>query len=163
MEGGTLSSEEPTASATLTSNLVEGQYPPYEDVIPKDPDKKMTCGTADFLSAVKRASLLVTEVHAETVPVSLPGMELLQNYPNPVRRTGDGSWTAFLYRLDRSGPVGISIRDLLGRTAAVILEAQVESGWHSIRYDTSPLRNGIYFYRLEGNGSSLTRRMLLLH
>jgi DNA polymerase III subunit beta len=50
-----------TNTATLTSNLVEGQYPPYEDVIPKDPDKKMTCGTADFLSAVKRASLLVTE------------------------------------------------------------------------------------------------------
>lgn len=50
-----------TNTATLTSNLVEGQYPPYEDVIPKDADKKMTCGTADFLSAVRRASLLVTE------------------------------------------------------------------------------------------------------
>src|SRR4051794_18979430 len=31
-----------TSSATLTSNLVEGQFPPYEDVIPKDTDKKMT-------------------------------------------------------------------------------------------------------------------------
>src|SRR3954468_12120781 len=50
-----------TSSATLTSNLVEGQFPPYEDVIPKDADKKMTAGTADFLSAVRRASLLTTE------------------------------------------------------------------------------------------------------
>ncbi len=50
-----------TSSATLTSNLVEGQFPPYEDVIPKDTDKKMIAGTADFLSAVKRASLLTTE------------------------------------------------------------------------------------------------------
>jgi DNA polymerase-3 subunit beta len=50
-----------TASATLTSNLVEGQFPPYEDVIPKDPDKKMTASTADFLSAIRRASLLTTE------------------------------------------------------------------------------------------------------
>src|SRR4051812_4885127 len=50
-----------TADATLTSNLVEGQFPPYEDVIPKDTDKKMTAGTADFLSAVRRASLLTTE------------------------------------------------------------------------------------------------------
>src|SRR2546423_88576 len=49
------------ADATLTSNLVGGQFPPYEDVIPKDTDKKMTAGTADFLSAVKRASLLTTE------------------------------------------------------------------------------------------------------
>jgi DNA polymerase-3 subunit beta len=50
-----------TSSATLTSNLVEGQFPPYEDVIPKDTDKKMAAATADFLSAIKRASLLTTE------------------------------------------------------------------------------------------------------
>ena len=48
-------------SATLTSNLVEGQFPPYEDVIPKDCDKKMTAATADFLSAIRRAALLTTE------------------------------------------------------------------------------------------------------
>ena len=50
-----------TPSATLTSNLVEGQFPPYEDVIPKDTDKKMTAATADFLSAIRRAALLTTE------------------------------------------------------------------------------------------------------
>lgn len=50
-----------TSSATLTSNLVEGQFPPYEDVIPKDVDKKMTAATADFLSAIRRAALLTTE------------------------------------------------------------------------------------------------------
>jgi len=48
-------------SATLTSNLVEGQFPPFEDVIPKDCDKKMTAATADLLSAVRRAALLTTE------------------------------------------------------------------------------------------------------
>src|SRR3954463_4796409 len=50
-----------TADATLTSNLVEGNFPPYEDVIPKDTDKKMTAGTADFRAAVRRAALLTTE------------------------------------------------------------------------------------------------------
>ncbi len=50
-----------TPSATLTSTLVEGQFPPYEDVIPKDTDKKMTASTADFLSAIRRAALLTTE------------------------------------------------------------------------------------------------------
>src|SRR4051794_308344 len=50
-----------TSSATLTSNLVEGQFPPYEDVIPKDTDKKMSAATADFLSAIRRAALLTTE------------------------------------------------------------------------------------------------------
>jgi DNA polymerase-3 subunit beta len=50
-----------TADATLTSNLVEGQFPPYEDVIPKDTDKQMTAATADFLSAIRRAALLTNE------------------------------------------------------------------------------------------------------
>jgi DNA polymerase-3 subunit beta len=50
-----------TSSATLTSSLVEGQFPPYEDVIPKDCDKKMTASTADFLAKIRLASLLTTE------------------------------------------------------------------------------------------------------
>ena len=50
-----------TSSATLTSNLVEGQFPPYEDVIPKDTDKRMAASTADFLGAIRRAALLTTE------------------------------------------------------------------------------------------------------
>jgi DNA polymerase-3 subunit beta len=50
-----------TSSATLTSNLVEGQFPPYDDVIPKDVDKKMSASTADFSSAIRRAALLTTE------------------------------------------------------------------------------------------------------
>ena len=50
-----------TSNATLTTNLVEGQFPPYDDVIPKDCDKKMTAATGDFLSAIRRAALLTTE------------------------------------------------------------------------------------------------------
>ncbi len=50
-----------TPSATLTSTLVEGQFPPFEDVIPKDTDKKMTAATAEFLSGIRRAALLMTE------------------------------------------------------------------------------------------------------
>ncbi len=50
-----------TSTATLTSNLIEGSFPPYDDVIPKDTDKKMTAGTADFLAAIRRAALLTTE------------------------------------------------------------------------------------------------------
>ena len=50
-----------TDEATLTSNLIEGQFPPYEDVVPKECDKKMTAGTADLLSAVRRSALLTTQ------------------------------------------------------------------------------------------------------
>ena len=50
-----------TASAVMRTNLVEGTFPEYEDVIPKNADKKMTAGTADFLSAIRRAGLMTTE------------------------------------------------------------------------------------------------------
>jgi DNA polymerase-3 subunit beta len=50
-----------TADASLTTNLLEGQFPPYEEVIPKETDKRMVAGTADLLSAVRRAALLTAE------------------------------------------------------------------------------------------------------
>jgi len=47
--------------AILVSNLVEGAFPPYEDVIPKDNDKKVTFDRDVVMSAVKRAALLTNE------------------------------------------------------------------------------------------------------
>lgn len=47
--------------ALLVSNLVEGAFPPYEDVIPKDQDKKVTFDRDVVTSAVKRAALLTNE------------------------------------------------------------------------------------------------------
>jgi DNA polymerase-3 subunit beta len=48
-------------AAVLTSNLVEGQFPPFEDVIPSDQDKKVTFDAASLSSAVRRAALLTNE------------------------------------------------------------------------------------------------------
>lgn len=48
-------------SAVLTSNLVEGAFPPFEDVIPKDQDKKVTFDPGALASAIRRAALLTNE------------------------------------------------------------------------------------------------------
>lgn len=45
----------------ISSSLVEGNFPKYDDIIPKDYAKKLTLGTASVLSAVKRAALLANE------------------------------------------------------------------------------------------------------
>lgn len=47
--------------AVLSSNLVEGSFPPYEDVIPKDSDKKITADRDELSSAVRKASVLTNE------------------------------------------------------------------------------------------------------
>lgn len=47
--------------ATLSSNLVEGSFPPYEDVVPKDHDKRIVFDRDVLSSAVRRAALLTNE------------------------------------------------------------------------------------------------------
>jgi DNA polymerase-3 subunit beta len=49
-----------TEAVTISSVLVEGHFPDYDKVIPRDQDKTATIETGDFLSGVKRASLLAT-------------------------------------------------------------------------------------------------------
>ena len=48
-------------AAVLSSNLVEGAFPPFEDVIPKEHDKKVSFDTATLASAIRRAALLTNE------------------------------------------------------------------------------------------------------
>jgi DNA polymerase-3 subunit beta len=47
--------------AVMVSSLVEGAFPPYEDAIPRDQDKKITFDRDVLGSAVRRAALLTNE------------------------------------------------------------------------------------------------------
>jgi DNA polymerase-3 subunit beta len=49
------------ANVVISSNLVEGNFPKYEDIIPGDYDKKLTLSTEVALSGVRRAALLTSE------------------------------------------------------------------------------------------------------
>jgi DNA polymerase-3 subunit beta len=49
------------ANIVISSALVEGSFPNYEDIIPVDYDKKISLSTEAFLSAVRRAALLTSE------------------------------------------------------------------------------------------------------
>lgn len=48
-------------NVVISSNLVEGNFPKYEDIIPTDYDKRLTLSTEAVLSAVRRAALLTSE------------------------------------------------------------------------------------------------------
>lgn len=49
-----------TERATISSVLVEGRFPKWEDVIPHELDKKLTLPTSKLLSGVTRAALLAS-------------------------------------------------------------------------------------------------------
>ena len=47
--------------ASLSSTLVEGRFPPFEDVIPKDQDKRVVFDRETLRAAVRQAALLTNE------------------------------------------------------------------------------------------------------
>ncbi|UCG57512.1 MAG: DNA polymerase III subunit beta [Phycisphaerales bacterium] len=49
------------ANVVISSNLVEGNFPKYEDIVPADYDKKLKLSCSAVLSAVRRAALLTSE------------------------------------------------------------------------------------------------------
>ena len=50
-----------TEKSTLCSQLIEGQYPEYEEVIPTNLDKRVTLDKHTFFSAVRRGSVMTTD------------------------------------------------------------------------------------------------------
>jgi len=52
---------EGAAGCVISSNLVEGLFPPFEDVIPRDHDKHVTSNVEVLSSAIRRAALLTNE------------------------------------------------------------------------------------------------------
>jgi DNA polymerase-3 subunit beta len=49
------------ARAVVSTTLVEGAFPPYEDVIPKDQDRRISAATEDLTRAIRQASVLTNE------------------------------------------------------------------------------------------------------
>ncbi|NQX91526.1 MAG: DNA polymerase III subunit beta [Flavobacteriales bacterium] len=60
---------------TLMCRLIEGKYPNYEAVIPKDNPNKMTVGREDLLKSVKRVSIFANKT-THQVRLKLTGSEL---------------------------------------------------------------------------------------
>jgi len=52
---------EANAGATLVSAVDERTFPPFEDVIPKEHDRRATCDASELGGAIRRASLLTNE------------------------------------------------------------------------------------------------------
>ncbi len=74
------------AGTVLSTVLVEGLFPPYQDVIPKDCDRKATLNREEFFSAVKRSALLTNE-ESKGVKLSFTAKQLVVTSRAP--ETGD--------------------------------------------------------------------------
>ena len=47
-------------AVTIVTRLIEGQFPPYEQVIPPPSKQQLRCGTSPLITAIRRASLMTS-------------------------------------------------------------------------------------------------------
>ena len=85
-----------------------------------------------------------------------------QNYPNPFNPT-----TTIHFELPEDAHTRIAIYDLLGREIVLLENRPFNAGYHQVVWqgrDTygNAIPSGMYFYRMEANGFSSTRKMVFL-
>lgn len=88
---------------------------------------------------------------------NLDSYVLNQNYPNPFNPS-----TKIAYVLKEKTNVKILIMNALGEEVAVLVNQTQEQGYHQLDFNASNLPSGIYFYSLQTENYSDTKKMLLI-
>jgi DNA/RNA endonuclease YhcR with UshA esterase domain len=104
---------------------------------------------------------------ANAVSVDVEGQALAfalhQNNPNPF----DVSGTHIAFALERPGVAKLRVFDVQGRVVRTLVNGALDAGrhfvdWNGMNDGDRRASAGVYFYRLEASGESLTRKMTLL-
>ncbi|MEI8133482.1 MAG: DUF1501 domain-containing protein [bacterium] len=83
-------------------------------------------------------------------------IQLLQNYPNPCNAS-----TTLSFRSSGSQAT-IYLSDIQGRLVRTVYEGKGGTGIQSVVIDTRDLPSGTYFYRLESEGISISKEMIVV-
>ena len=83
--------------------------------------------------------------------------KLEQNYPNPFNPV-----TKISYALPKSGLVTLRVYDILGKEVATLVNEVKSAGSYSVDFNASNFTSGVYFYKIETNGFSDIKKMMLI-
>ena len=90
--------------------------------------------------------------------INLPvRFSLNQNYPNPFNPE-----TVISYELPVSETVILKIFDVMGKEIKTLVNEKQNSGFHQVSFNASALPSGVYFYQLNTQGFTDTKRMVLI-
>ncbi len=93
----------------------------------------------------------------EVEVLNLDSYVLNQNYPNPFNPS-----TKIAYVLKEKTNVKLLVMNALGEEVAVLVNQTQEQGYHQLDFNASNLPSGIYFYSLQTDNFSETKKMLLM-
>jgi len=89
---------------------------------------------------------------------SIPGVFALeQNYPNPFNPT-----STITYSIAKKGNVELKVYNILGQELQTLFSGIQSAGSHTVNFDGSRLASGIYFYRLNSDNQSITKKMVMM-
>ena len=110
----------------------------------------------DDFSYMPGANWIITGIsqNGDIVPVEYA---LSQNYPNPFNPT-----TKVNYALPKNGFVTLKVYNILGVEVANLVNENKPAGNYSVDFNASDLSSGIYFYSINVNGFTDTKRMMLI-
>jgi photosystem II stability/assembly factor-like uncharacterized protein len=94
-----------------------------------------------------------TESESE-IPTTLA---LSQNYPNPFNPS-----TVIRYSLPVGGIATLKVYNVLGQEVATLVDGEMNAGRHEVTWDASENPSGVYFYRLQSEGLTAMKKLLLL-
>ncbi len=95
-----------------------------------------------------------TDVETASQPTQY---HLQQNYPNPFNQQ-----TVLAYTLAQAGTCTLTLFDVQGRELTVIRSGYEEAGPHSFIWNSRERASGVYLLRLQANGFTLWRKMIVL-
>jgi len=82
---------------------------------------------------------------------------LEQNYPNPFNPV-----TNIKFKITEFGFVTLKIYDLLGKEVAIVVNEKLALGSYTRQWNASSFPSGMYYYRLQINNYTETKKLLLL-
>ena len=95
---------------------------------------------------------------ASSVSTIIPDkFSLEQNYPNPFNPV-----TNLEFGISDLGFVSLKVYDILGKEVVTLVNEKLNPGNYKVEFNGSDLTSGVYFYTLNAEGFTETKRMLLL-
>lgn len=80
----------------------------------------------------------------------------ISNYPNPFSTS-----TLISYSIPVKGFVSVNVYNVLGELVSTLVNAEQNAGSYNVNYDALNLQRGVYYYKLEVNGVTKTRSMVI--
>jgi hypothetical protein len=113
--------------------------------------------TFDFREGKDEVKVVISTPIREDRPNLPLNVELEQNYPNPFNPS-----TTITYSVPVDSPVRLTVTDITGRVVRTLVDSRHSAGTYRVNVDMLQLSSGIYLYRLEAAGQTMTRTMTLI-